>query len=215
MDLVTRTAKEVNWFPDIPITFASVKMNDEKFKIECKLETSENYNIINVLKICDDPTTFGGDDKCITNRITVPKPGLYNFIVSSNIKSNSHSFVLDRLKNDKLSSFLMILGNIHSSPVDSNKEEDYLKQYNKYLFENENVAALLQAKPLVYSFNDLDFDGKNSGANSKGVKHINRVYRELFPNFIKDNNETGIYQVFDIAKTRFIMTDIQELFECE
>ena len=48
-----------------------------------------------------------------------------NIIVSSNIKSNSHSYVLKQIEERTNVTMLMILGNIYQSPKKSGKEEDY------------------------------------------------------------------------------------------
>lgn len=182
---------------------------NEYFELECEVQEG-----INILRICEE-SAFTNDEKCINSTITVPPGGVFNFIVSSNINSKSDSFVLDRLKNDQSSSFLMILGNIHSSPKDTDDENEYIKRYNKYLFENEKMESLLQAKPLIYTFNDLDFAGKDSGANSKGVGAINSAYRKIFPNFIKKSQEKGIYQTFDMGTVRFIMTDTRTFMDVD
>lgn len=175
----------------------SITPNDY-FELPCDLKEG----VINAVKICENSQD---NQNCITTSITVPPTGIFNFIVSSNIDSKANSFVLKRLQNDPLSSFLMILGNIHSSPKDTDDENEYINRYNKYLFENTAMESLLKAKPLIYTFNDLDFAGTDSGAKSKGVNAINLAYRKIFPHFIEHHD--GIYQTFDMDTVRFIMTD--------
>ena len=180
------------------------------FSLSCNVQD----NAINVLRICED-SAFADDNKCITSSITVPPGGIFNFIVSSNIDSKANSFVLERLRKDPLSSFLMILGNIHSNPKDTDDENEYIKRYNKYLFDNTAMESLLQTKPLIYTFNDLDFAGTDSGANSKGVNAINSAYRKIFPHFIEDGQDSGIYQTFDMGTVRFIMTDTRTFMDVD
>ena len=170
---------------------------------------------MNILYICDmaHPNPKESPDYCVQTNITVPPDGVLSFIVSSNLDSNSDSFVLDRIKEDTSAVFFMMLGNLYKSPENSDSKETYLKKYQKFIFDNRKLSTLLRSKPFVYSFNDLDFAGKDSNANAKGVKAINEAYRETFPNYIDDNQGEGIYQSFTLNKVKFLMTDSRSFLD--
>lgn len=177
-----------------------------KTTITCDDCTTNSFNIFYV---CDSshynlPTDIG---YCVQTNITIPQYGVLSFIVSSNLDSNSKSFVLDRIKEDYTSVFFMMLGNLYKSPKDSDSKETYLKKYQKYIFDNSKLSDLLRSKPFIYFFNELDFAGKDSGAKSKGVKAINQAYRDTFPNYIEEDQTEGIYQAVNLNGVMFIMTD--------
>ena len=170
---------------------------------------------MNILYICDlaHPNPKEYPDYCVQTNITVPPDEVLSFIVSSNLDSNSDSFVLDRIKEDTSAVFFMMLGNLYKSPKNSDSKETYLEKYQKFIFDNRKLSTLLRSKPFVYSFNDLDFAGKDSNANGKGVKAINEAYRETFPNYIDDNQDEGIYQSFTLNKVKFLMTDSRSFLD--
>ena len=197
-------------YPSQPISQITSKTFSEEITCPgCILGT------MNILYICDSahPNPKEYPDYCVQTNITVPPDGVLSFIVSSNLDSNSDSFVLDRIKEDTSAVFFMMLGNLYKSPENSDSKETYLKKYQKFIFDNRKLSILLRSKPFVYSFNDLDFAGKDSNANAKGVKAINEAYRETFPNYIDDNQGEGIYQSFTLNKVKFLMTDSRSFLD--
>ena len=197
-----------------PVLTSITEINEQKFSKtivcqKCALST------MNILYICDSehPSPKENPEYCVQTNITIPEKDMLSFIVSSNLDSNSGSFVLDRIKEDSSAVFFMMLGNLYKSPKNSDNKEDYLKKYQKYIFDNSKLSDLLRSKPFVYSFNDLDFAGKDSDANGKGVKAINEAYRETFPNYIEDGQDEGIYQSFTLNKVKFIMTDSRSFLD--
>ena len=209
-DSLNINIKEPIYPPPQPIAQITSKTFSEEITCPgCILGT------MNILYICDSahPNPKEYPDYCVQTNITVPPDGVLSFIVSSNLDSNSDSFVLDRIKEDTSAVFFMMLGNLYKSPENSDSKETYLKKYQKFIFDNRKLSTLLRSKPFVYSFNDLDFAGKDSNANAKGVKAINEAYRETFPNYIDDNQDTGIYQSFTLNKVKFLMTDSRSFLD--
>ena len=209
-DSLNINIKEPIYPPPQPIAQITSKTFSEEITCPgCILGT------MNILYICDSahPNPKEYPDYCVQTNITVPPDEVLSFIVSSNLDSNSGSFVLDRIKEDTSAVFFMMLGNLYKSPENSDSKETYLKKYQKFIFDNRKLSTLLRSKPFVYSFNDLDFAGKDSNANAKGVKAINEAYRETFPNYIDDNQDTGIYQSFTLNKVKFLMTDSRSFLD--
>ena len=67
-------------------------------------------------------------------------------------------------------------------------------------------SKLYGTTPLVYLFNDEDFEGRDgSTAKSANVNTINDVYRKFFPSYSLPS--TGIYQSFKYGNALFLLVD--------
>lgn len=194
-------------FPD-PTPFTT-SCNDGYFSLTISHAFLGPY--IFLIKLSD------GQSTSIDISVKMPLPQTtFNFVVSSNIESGSDSHLLDRFAEDTNANFIMILGNIHTTSANTDNEKEYLKNYRKNLFNNNKMKKMLQSKQVVYTFNDKDFaGGDKSNADSKGVEAINSAYRKIFPNYIEDTQQKGIYQSFNMAGVKFIMTDSRTFMDVD
>jgi hypothetical protein len=67
------------------------------------------------------------------------------------------------------------------------------------------TKKLFSNVPLMYSFNDNDFDGSSSNKNSSLLTTVNSIYRKIFPSY--DLPNSGVYQSFKYGNVLFIMAD--------
>lgn len=78
--------------------------------------------------------------------------------------------------------------------------------FNFLGFTNEKQQNLWQNLPLVYTYNDYDYCGYDSGATSDGKSAINTAYRKMFSHYPLEATE-GLYHSFKIGAVLFIVTD--------
>lgn len=72
---------------------------------------------------------------------------------------------------------------------------------------NSYTTPLLQRIPLVYTYNEYDFQGpKGSDSSSKYIGALNEAYRKIFPSYPLISSE-GSYQSFKANGVLFLVTD--------
>jgi hypothetical protein len=126
------------------------------------------------------------------------------FVASSNVYEDTKSNVFEKIAN-MTPSFAMVLGNIHNKAVQSKSAVEYEKAYAK-AFSNDYAKKMYNKIPLIYSFNDLDFQGE-SGSDSKSdyLNNVLETYSRVIPHYTLPSK--GIYQKFQVGNVLFIMLD--------
>ena len=106
--------------------------------------------------------------------------------------------------------FFCHLGDFHYANLGKNPIRDRLKALNRSL-RKPGYRKLFQKLPVVYTWDDHDFLGNNTGGGysdtRKYAKDALKAYSALVPHYDFVNSDDGIYQEFTVGNVLFLLTD--------
>jgi phosphodiesterase/alkaline phosphatase D-like protein len=104
--------------------------------------------------------------------------------------------------------FFVHLGDMHYDNVASTRIADHVDGYKGALNE-ELQAVLYRNVPLAYTWDDHDFCGNASDAESEGRRAARLAYQRAVPHYplVEGTGDVAIYQDFTVGRVRFLLTD--------
>jgi phosphodiesterase/alkaline phosphatase D-like protein len=125
-------------------------------------------------------------------------------------KTGSNSTVFKDIKNlNPL--FFIHMGDLFYGDITTNDVNLYRTNYDK-VFNAANQADLYRNVPTVYMWDDHDYAGNDSNANTVARPAARAAYKERVPHLNLPGALTtdgGIYQSFVCGRVRFIVTDLR------
>lgn len=146
-------------------------------------------------------------------RFRTPQAGAHSFSFTAGAcNTNSTGPVFQRIL-EKNPLFMLAHGDLHYADPNSTNVNVHRLPYEERVLSIDNTKNLFSAVPIAYVWDDHDFSGDDSNANSIGANSAKQAYREYVPHYPFGtgivNGNSSIYQSFVIGRVRFILTDLR------
>ena len=142
-----------------------------------------------------------------------PVDGPFSFTVAlgSCARVGSNGLVFDAIREVEPFMFLA-LGDFHYGNIETNDLGAFRSVLDETLTQPAQSALYLRT-PIAYLWDDHDFGGNNSNANSDSAPAAKASYREYVPHYALEDEDGAIYQAFTIGRVRFLVTDTRSARE--
>ncbi|HKQ73064.1 MAG TPA: alkaline phosphatase D family protein [Blastocatellia bacterium] len=135
------------------------------------------------------------------------EPASFTFICSGDAETGSeHPVFTEIARREPL--FFLHMGDMNYANVHSSQTKKYRKTYQKVL-NSPSQAELYRQVPIVYTWDDHDFDTNDSNREAPGRLAARITYQECVPHYplVEGRGDVAIYQAFTVGRVRFILTD--------
>ncbi|MEZ4504181.1 MAG: alkaline phosphatase D family protein [Dehalococcoidia bacterium] len=132
-------------------------------------------------------------------------PTSFTIAVGACSRLGSNGAVYDAIRGlDPL--MFIATGDFHYANIEVNEISRFRSVYNETLTRPAQ-AALFREVPIAYTWDDHDFGGNNSNADSASAPAAQAAYRESVPHYPFVADDGSIYQAFTLGRLRFLLTD--------
>lgn len=134
-------------------------------------------------------------------------PASFTFICSGDAETGSeHPVFTEIARREPL--FFVHMGDLNYADVHSSQTKKYRQAYRKVL-NSPPQADLYRRAPIVYTWDDHDFDNNDSNREAPGRLAARITYQECVPHYplVEGRGDVAIYQAFTVGRVRFLLTD--------
>jgi phosphodiesterase/alkaline phosphatase D-like protein len=161
----------------------------------------------------DTPYFWGVDvdgrvDPYRTGRVrTFPAgPASFSFAFAACARVGSNGSVFDAIRRER-PLFYLAAGDLFYANIEQDAERRFLDQYDRALGAPAQ-DALYRSTPIAYTWDDHDYGGDGSGADSASRNAARAAYRDAVPHYPLSAGPSGaIYQAFTVGRVRFLLLD--------
>jgi phosphodiesterase/alkaline phosphatase D-like protein len=146
-------------------------------------------------------------DRVRSGEFSTPPDAAFSFTIAlgSCARVGSNGSVYDTIRElDPL--MFLALGDIHYGNIETNDLGAFRDVLDTTLTSPAQLSLYL-GTPIAYLWDDHDFGGNNSDANSASAPAAQQSYREYVPHYDLEDSDGAIYQAFTLGRVRFLVTD--------
>jgi hypothetical protein len=133
-------------------------------------------------------------------------PASYSFAFGSCSTTGSNGAVYDTIRGLD-PRFFMVVGDFFYEDIAVDDPGEFRTAFDRNLTAPAQ-AALYRQTPVVYVWDDHDYDSNDADATATSRQAAYQVYDEVVPHYaLRDGAEPPIYQAFTVGRVRFIVTD--------
>jgi len=132
-------------------------------------------------------------------------PFSFSIALGSCARVGSNGLVYEAIREVDPLMFLA-LGDFHYGNIETNDIGAFRSVLDETLTRPAQ-SALYLSTPIAYLWDDHDFGGNNSNANSASAPAAQASYREYVPHYALEADDGAIYQAFSLGRVRFLVTD--------
>jgi alkaline phosphatase D len=135
------------------------------------------------------------------------QPASFKFVCAGDADTGSNDRVFEFiLREDPL--FFCHLGDLHYENVHKANTIIYRKAYAEAL-NARRQADLYRNIPIVYTWDDHDFDNNDANMNAPGRKTARLAYQQCVPHYqlVEGKGDVAIYHAFTVGRVRFLISD--------
>jgi hypothetical protein len=138
-------------------------------------------------------------------------PASFSFAVAACARTGSNGAVFDAIRRENPLLYL-ISGDAHYENITRNDVARFQEAYET-LVSSPAQQALYQQTPIAYVWDDHDFSGSNSNADSPAKTAARVSYRRNVPHYAlpAGDGDAPIYQAFSAGRVRFILLDTRSM----
>lgn len=144
-------------------------------------------------------------------RTPMAEPFSFTVALGSCARVGSNGMVFEAIDEFDPLMFLA-LGDLHYGNIETNDLEAFRSVLDTTLTQPAQ-SALYRDTSIAYLWDDHDFGGNNSDANSASAPAAQASYREYVPHYDLEDEDGAIYQAFTIGRARFLVTDTRSARE--
>jgi phosphodiesterase/alkaline phosphatase D-like protein len=135
----------------------------------------------------------------------------FSFTVAACARTGSNGAVFDAIRRENPLLYL-ITGDAHYENITRNDVGRFQEAYET-LVSSPAQQALYQQTPIAYVWDDHDFSGSNSNADSPAKTAARVSYRRNVPHYVlpAGDGDAPIYQAFSAGRVRFILLDTRSM----
>lgn len=131
----------------------------------------------------------------------------FTFVCAGDAETGSDHRVFDAILAEG-PLFFLHLGDMHYENVHQGDTRKYREAYEK-VWKSKRQAGLYRNVPIVYTWDDHDYDNNDSDITSPGRLTARLTYQECVPHYplVEGERDVAIYQAFTVGRVRFLLCD--------